>query len=309
MTDSLFLGFDGGATKTAGTAIDRQKEVVAEAVGNAGNFQVIGVNKASENILDVTEAILKKADAKFSQIKSMYLGLAGAGRPDDADRMHNGFVELLNKRNHSTPKVQIGSDAIAALEGAFAGKPGMILISGTGSILFAKDEVGRIHRTGGWGRFIGDEGSGYALGRACLSAVARDFDGRGKKTLMTRLLKEEKKIDDPQSLIAKIYQENFDIASAAPIVIEAAEKGDEVAIGVIADNANQLVDHVCAMIDKLGKMLPLVLSGSILSIENILSRRLQETIKRDFPGIKIQIPQFSPSVGAALLALKAGGID
>lgn len=309
MTDSLFLGFDGGATKTAGTAIDRQKEVVAEAVGNAGNFQVIGVNKASENILDVTEAILKKADAKFSQIKSMYLGLAGAGRPDDADRMYNGFVELLNKRNHSTPKVQIGSDAIAALEGAFAGKPGMILISGTGSILFAKDEVGRIHRTGGWGRFIGDEGSGYALGRACLSAVARDFDGRGKKTLMTRLLKEEKKIDDPQSLIAKIYQENFDIASAAPIVIEAAEKGDEVAIGVIADNANQLVDHVCAMIDKLGKMLPLVLSGSILSIENILSRRLQETIKRDFPGIKIQIPQFSPSVGAALLALKAGGID
>ncbi len=309
MRDALFLGFDGGASKTAGAAIDDEKKVVAEAVGNAGNFQIVGVEKASENILDVTEAILEKANAEFSRIRSMYLGLAGAGRPDDADRIHKSFVGLLSRKNYPIPRVQIGSDAVAALEGAFAGKTGMILISGTGSILLAKDEAGGIHRTGGWGRFIGDEGSGYALGRACLSAVAKDFDGRGKKTLMTQLLETQKKIEDPQSLIRKVYQENFDIASVAPIVMEAAEKGDEVALGIVDCCANQLVVHVCAMIDKLGITMPLVLSGSILSHENILSRKLQETMKRDYPGIEIQMPQYSPSVGAALLALKAGGID
>ena len=304
MTNSLFLGFDGGATKTAGAALNQDKKLVAEAAGAAANFQIMGIKKASENIFVITESILEKAKADFPQIQAIFLGLTGAGRPDDAKRMRDGFIEFLKKRKLPVPKVQVGSDAIAALEGAFNGKPGMILISGTGSILFAKDGSETIHRVGGWGRFIGDEGSGYAIGRACLTAIAKEFDGRGKKTIMSQLLREKKNISDPQSLVAEIYQKNFDIASAAPIAIEAAERGDEAALDVVTESAEQLAEHVGAMLNKLKKPLPLAFVGSILTMENILSQKLQIIIEKNFPEIKIKKAESSPAVGAALLAFK-----
>lgn len=304
MNDSLYLGFDGGATKTAGVALNSEKKSIAESVGSAGNFQIIGVEKASENIFKVTESILEKSASDFTQIRSMYLGLAGAGRPEDADRMRSAFVDLLYKKSLPVPRVRVGTDAIAALEGAFRGKPGMILISGTGSILFAKDRTDAVHRIGGWGRFLGDEGSGYAIGRACLVAIARAFDGRGKETLMTRLLKEKKNIGDTQSMVIEVYQKNFDIASAAPIALEAAQSGDEVANDIITESARQLSDHVRAVIEKLKEPLPLVLIGGILTTDNALSKRFLQIIVEDFPEIRVQPAESSPAVGAALLAFK-----
>jgi len=304
MTDALFLGFDGGATKTAATAINSEKEIIAEAVGQPANFQVIGVEKACQNLLEIAELLLKEADASLSQVKSIYLGLAGAGRIEDADKLRSGFIDLLTNKISPPPVVHVGSDAIAALEGAFCGKPGMILISGTGSILFAKDSAEKIHRVGGWGRFIGDEGSGYAIGRACLSAIAREFDGRGKPTLITQLLKSNANIHDAESLVRRVYQESFDIASAATIAITAAENGDEVAIGIVDDAVKALTEHISAMLGRIDGHLLLVLSGSLLINENLLSSRLRQSIADNFPDLDIVQPKFSASVGAAFLALK-----
>ncbi|MFZ1080328.1 MAG: BadF/BadG/BcrA/BcrD ATPase family protein, partial [Candidatus Kryptoniota bacterium] len=190
--EQYFLGFDGGATKISAVTLNLEKEVVAEEVGKPANFQIMGIEQASINILEVTESILGKLNADFSQVKAMYLGLAGTGRKSDAEKMLNGFVNLLVVKKYPVPKIQVGSDAIAALEGAFGGKAGMIFIGGTGSILFAKEADGEMQRVGGWGRFIGDEGSGYALGRSCLTAIAKEFDGRGKKTNLTHLLGDKK---------------------------------------------------------------------------------------------------------------------
>ncbi len=304
MQNSIFLGFDGGATKTTGVAIDSDRNVVAEATGGPSNFQIIGTEKASENILATTEALLTKSGTRFDQIKAVYLGLTGAGRIKDADRMRDAFIEYLAKKGYPVPDVRIGSDAIAALEGAFAGRPGMILISGTGSILFAKDEQERIHRVGGWGRFIGDEGSGYAIGRACLSAVSKHIDRRGKWTLLSELLKERKGIENQQSMIAEVYQNNLDIASLAPIVIEAAERGDEVAHEIVEEASAALVEHVRAALPNLKLPVSLALIGSVLSTDNFLSEMVKEQIGKEFPQITIRNPERPPALGAALLALK-----
>ncbi len=304
--EKYFLGFDGGATKTGGIVLNSSKEVVAEEIGKPGNFQIVGVEQASKNILDVAEAMLGKLGAEFSQVKTMYLGLAGAGRKNDAERMLECFVDLLASKRYEIPKVQVGSDALAALEGAFGGKPGMILICGTGSILFAKAGNETIHRVGGWGRFIGDEGSGYALGRSCLTAVARELDSRGKKTLMTELLKNKKGIDTPESLISAVYRNNFDIASAAPIVIEAAEKGDDVALEIVNVSTDDLTLHISAILGKIEGLTPLVLAGSILSSANMFSQTFRKKMADRFPRVKIMDPEYPPAVGAALLAFKMG---
>lgn len=300
----LYLGFDGGATKTSVVALNSHKEVAGEEVGEPSNFQVIGTKQASINIFELTESLVEKIGLDFSQIKAMYLALAGAGRKDDARKMLGSFVDLLDSKKYLIPKIQVESDGTAALEGAFGGKPGMILISGTGSILFAKDDENKIYRVGGWGRFIGDEGSGYALGRYCLAAVAKESDGRGKPTMMTKLLYEKLNVDNPESLINEVYQNNFDIASAASVVIEAAENNDEIALDIISKNVDELIEHIPAMLTKLTRQLPLVLTGSVITSDNVFSRTFRKRMKEDFPQIEIREPEFSPAMGAALLAYK-----
>jgi len=302
----LYLGFDGGATKTNVVALNSKKEFVGEEAGKPSNFQVIGTKQASINIFELTEVLLEKIGSDFSRIKSMYLALAGAGRKDDARKMLGGFVDLLDSKKYVIPKIQVESDGTASLEGAFGGKPGMILISGTGSILFARDDKNEIHQIGGWGRFIGDEGSGYALGKSCLAAVAKASDGRGKFTMMARLLFEKMKIENPESLIKEVYQNNFDIATAASVVIESAEKDDEIALDIISKNIDELIQHVSAMLKKLTMPLPLAIVGSVISSDNIFSRGFRKRMRDEFPQIEIREPEFSPAMGAARLAYKMG---
>jgi len=299
---SVFLGFDGGGTKTSGAAIDPSGNVVAETSGKASNFQIIGVERASESIFEIARSLLELANSDFHAVKGIFLGLTGAGREADRQRMLDGFKNLLAQKGISVPNIFVDSDAIAALEGAFYGKPGMILISGTGSILFAKDENGTIYRVGGWGRFIGDEGSGYAIGKAGLTATAREFDGRGNQTAISRILKDKFGIDSPETLVTKVYRENFDIASAAPAVFEAAEIKDPVAIGILEKSSVELLEHVEAIIKKIGKCLPIAFVGSILTSRNLLSTKLKELISKKFPDITVQNAEASPAVGAALLA-------
>ena len=307
MHNSLYLGFDGGATKTTGIAMDDGWNIVAEAIGGPSNFQIIGTEKASSNVLEVVETLLRKASCDFSDVRSLYLAVAGAGRIADADMMRDAFIDLLRSKGYSIPEIAIGSDAIAALEGAFSGRPGMILISGTGSILFAKDRLDRIHRAGGWGRVIGDEGSGYSIGQACLSAIARQLDGREKVTSMWPLFQERLRIQSSQDLIAAVYQNKLDIASLALIVIEAAERGDEVAGEILSKASIDLCDLIDAVLRQLDVPVPLVLCGSLLESDNSFSQKLKLSIKTRFPHLKIQEPDHSPAVGAALLAVKKIG--
>ncbi len=307
MQNSLFLGFDGGATKTTGVAMDANRKILAEQTGGPSNFQIIGTDKASENILAVAEAVIQDTGSDFSSIGVIYLGLTGAGRLRDADRMRDAFMELLAKRSYRLPEVRIGSDAIAALEGAFGGKPGVILISGTGSILFAKDENDRVHRVGGWGRYIGDEGSGYSIGRDCLTAVAKQMDGRGMETILSKYVGEEKGLDTSQAIITGVYQSKLDLASLVPLVLRAADTGDEVAVGILTRAAGELAEHVQAVVPQLTSGIHLVLSGSVIGSSNFLSRTLRALLLNRFPNLTIQTPEYPPAVGAALLALKKQG--
>ncbi len=299
-----FLGFDGGASKTAGAIIDSHGNVISEKSGGPSNFQIIGTARASENILGVANAALAECGLVFADIAGIFLGLTGAGRQSDQERMKKGFEEFLTDHDLPMPWIGVESDALAALEGAFPGKAGLILISGTGSILLAKDKSGSVMRVGGWGRYIGDEGSGYAIGKAGLSALVKDYDGRGIKTTISALVSEALNIETPQLLIRKVYSENFDIASVARIVIDAADDGDEVACSILDDAAQELMSHVRTAVSTIRCEIPIALMGSIISHENALSTRLINLISTEYPAIGICRPEKSAAVGAALLAMK-----
>ncbi|MHB1687197.1 MAG: N-acetylglucosamine kinase, partial [Ignavibacteriaceae bacterium] len=228
---------------------------------------------------------------------------AGAGRRNDAERLEKNFISFSKTKGIEFEKVLVESDARIALEGAFAGKPGSILIAGTGSIMFGKDANGNIYRIGGFGRFIGDEGSGYSIGKKGLAAVAKEFDGRINETAISELLKEKFKIHSGDILITEIYKNNFEIASAAPLVIKAAENGDAIAGKILDEESDELILHISAMIKKIGQtFLNLSFIGGTISSDNIFSKMLKEKIKTKLPQVNVISPEYSPAVGAVLMA-------
>ena len=150
------IGMDGGGTKTKCILTDINLNPIFETVGGASNFLVIGTEKVSETILNLVNDCLSSQKISIEDIDAIVLGTTGGGRCNDAELLENQISSDAKQKSLTINKFRVESDARIALEGAFSGKAGSILIAGTGSIMFGKDEAGEIHRVGGFGRFNGD---------------------------------------------------------------------------------------------------------------------------------------------------------
>jgi N-acetylglucosamine kinase-like BadF-type ATPase len=297
------IGMDGGGTKTKCILTDLNLKPLYETIGGPSNFLVIGSEKVSETILNLINDCSTSQKITLNEIESIVLGTTGGGRRNDAEVLENQILKDASQKSAAINKFRVESDARIALEGAFSGKPGSILIAGTGSIMFGKDEAGEIHRVGGFGRFIGDEGSGYRIGRKGLNAVARYLDGRAKSTKIADLLEQEFSISTSEQLITEVYRNNFNIAAVAPLVFDAAERGDVTAQRILEDEADELLLHISAMKMKLNvQMLKVSLIGSLLTTANYFSYLFNEKVIRRFIDVQIKEAEHSPEFGAALMA-------
>lgn len=298
-----YIGMDGGGTKTACVLVDQDLNIIHKCAGGAANFLIIGTDKVSQHITSLIYDCLSSAKIKSNEIKGIVLGATGAGRRNDAEKMENFFIEYAKSTALGNLSFRVESDARVALEGAFAGKPGSILIAGTGSIMFGKDENGEVHRVGGFGRFIGDEGSGYSIGRKGLKELAKYYDGRGPSTALSTLSADKFKLTSPESIINAVYKDNFDVASIAPLVIEAAEKNDNVCLNILNEECMELQLHIGAMKRKIKTdVLNISLIGGIVSSDNFFARMFKKRVTENFPFANIKQPDFSPEIGAALMA-------
>lgn len=298
-----YIGLDGGGTKTKCVLTDNNFQSLYECVGGPSNFLLIGTDSVAETLLNLITKTLSNNKLDSSDIGSIVLGTTGAGRRSDANKLEEDFIKYAEGKGYIFNSFRVESDARIALEGAFSGNPGSILISGTGSIMFGKDKSGEIHRVGGFGRFIGDEGSGYSLGRKGLTAVAKEFDGRGPKTYLTNLLNHKFNITEAPQLITEVYKNNFDIASVAPLVIEAAEYGDEICIKIINEEIAELILHIKSMKNLISEnSLRLCLIGGTITTDNYYANILKKKISVDLPDVIISEPELPPALGAALMA-------
>jgi N-acetylglucosamine kinase-like BadF-type ATPase len=306
------LGVDGGGTKTLGLIADLSGTVLGRGIGGSSNPQVVGFEKAAEVVLKVVRECCRRVGCHPTKhLKAVVVGLAGAGREPDRRRVETEIRKLGRKTNVPLKNLRVESDARIALEGALGGESGIVLISGTGSIGFAKDPDGRVHRVGGWGRTIGDEGSGFAIGRAALVAIVRHLDGRGQSTILTKFASKSFGLSNPQTIIAKIYQSHFEVSRLAPLALKAAAKGDKVSKEILDDASCELAEHVRVLEAKLsrshqpsgGWKTNLVLLGRMLEGPNYFSQALRKRIKSLFPSIRVSSPKKSPVYGAVLLAL------
>jgi N-acetylglucosamine kinase-like BadF-type ATPase len=296
------LGIDAGGTKTVCQLADEHGAIIAESRSTGANLQAAGELQVEKVLHQVMEEAI--GDRQIVP-DAICLGIAGVDRPDDA-----AVVRGIMKRIGYKARVLVVNDALVALEAGAPGQPGVVIISGTGSISYGRNRDGVAARSGGWGYVLGDEGSGYWIGRAALRAVLRAADQRGSETALTPLLLAHFQVDRPQGLIHEVYHSNLKpaaIGALAQCVQQAFAQGDEVAVGILRAAANELESSAMSVARRLnlvGHTFPFILAGGIFKAVPWLMDELSRRLPVVAPGSIVRVLEREPATGAVLLALQ-----
>lgn len=293
------IGLDGGGTKTKVLIADRNKRILDSFLAGAINYNGSEKEFIDKNIQTIFQTIIDKGYASKDCI-GICIGTAGISNP----LVHQYIKSIIALFDYSCP-VSIVGDSEAALAGALLQSEGMILIAGTGSICFAKDEKGNSYRTGGYGHLIDDEGSGYAIGRDILSAVVRAHDKRSEATVLTKLVFEYLKIETIEELIRFVYNPNNnkkDIAKLSRLIEKAYNLQDKAAIAIVDKCVLELMKLTKPILRKMKEDCSIAFSGSVLLNNKDIYDKLYKKLKEEHPFVTIAKPKNDAAFGAVILA-------
>jgi N-acetylglucosamine kinase-like BadF-type ATPase len=236
-------------------------------------------------------------------LERAWFGLSGFDRAEDRARMEPSLRALARS-------LAMTNDARLVLAG-LSGGIGIALIAGTGSIAYGTDPTGASARAGGWGNLIGDEGSGWRMGRDALAAVAQATDGRAPATELTERILSHWRLDNPSDLILRVYDPAMskgDIAELSGIVFAAASAGDAVARGIVDDAVRSLATIPVAVAGRLSfpGAIPLAFAGGLLLYRSIFRQRVLDLIGARVP-VAPPVLIDDPALAAARAAATDGG--
>ena len=201
------------------------------------------------------------------------------------------------------------NDALIALVAGAGDAPGIVIVAGTGSIVYGRNAGGEAARAGGWGHIIGDEGSRYWIGREVLTAVMRAADGRGPATRLTAHVLAYFGVDDVSRLPRIVYDREVprvSVAALGPLVQRTSEEGDAVARGILEHAADELalgVRSVASRLEMRGDPFVCVLAGGVFRVVPWLAEELPRRLEEVAPRSHIRLLEAEPAVGAVQLAL------
>ena len=311
---SHILGIDGGGTKTVALVADWSGRILGQGLGGPSNYHTVGVEPAIEAIREAVRAAMMdagliRAGHALPLLDVASLGLAGTGRPGDAALMQ---ASLESAR--IAGEIHMTHDAAIALAGATACEPGVIVVAGTGAISYGINAKGETKRVDGWGHLIGDAGSAYDIARSALAAAFRAHDGRGPETALGEMLVAHFQTRSMEDIIGLVYthrETKQHVASAAPLVSEAAAKGDGVALSILHRAGQELGLSAVTVLRGLGMMeCPAEVAcagGMFRNPHAALTDSFQGALAAAAAQAKVITPRFSSAVGALLIALKAKG--
>jgi N-acetylglucosamine kinase-like BadF-type ATPase len=262
---AIYIGVDGGGTKTR-LLVQRDDEAPSyHEFDQTIRFLEKGYEVAARTFID----LLMEVGLEVNDIKSISIGLAGAGLEDEQRRYEQAIKSLL----HGLVTVHVQSDSTLSLGAAFPDGLGLIVIAGTGSVAIGRTDNGAIVRVGGWGRLLGDEGSGHVIGLRALTHYARAIDGRdaaGKLFgAINRNLTELLQVD-PRELRTAIARSELTPSEFAKIVFDHAD--DHKANEILSDAADDLAELIrtCAqLIHYRGKIMGI---GSVIQSDEMMKR-------------------------------------
>ncbi|RDW15622.1 N-acetylglucosamine kinase [Oceanobacillus chungangensis] len=296
------LGIDGGGTKTRAALANENGKVIAQATVGATNLNSI----SNQLLIQTLEELFLSLKNQTRNVEFKYIhifaGIAGAGNKTNRCR----FIDVMKRIVTNTSQVHVETDPVNALYSGTYGKPGIVQISGTGSITYGINSKLQHDRVGGWGYFLGDEGSGYDIGRQGIMCALKTYDSKEDNTILLPNLFSFFKIVHPQELMKKIYSSptpKNDIAAFAKIVLDAHKQKDSVAGEIITNVAKELATNIIMLYTKhfqKNEKTEVVLCGGVFSEEEILPRLIATRLQKLQKNLQVILPKMPP-VGGSLI--------
>jgi N-acetylglucosamine kinase-like BadF-type ATPase len=304
----VLLGVDSGGSHTAVVVGDRAGRVLARAEGPGSAMRPGGAERSAAVILEVARRAATQASTSLPAAVAV-VGAAGAGRTPEQEALAAALVAA-----GVAERADVRGDIEIALAAAFGDAPGILVNAGTGSIAYARTLDGKLHRAGGHGWQLGDEGGGYWLGRRALSAAARSMDGLGESsTLLERLLVALglQTFDDLIRWTATATPAQ--VAALAPHVLNAAREGEMVAQRIVEDAAAELSQLVRVLSRHFpgSDTIKVATAGGLLRPASPLLAALYGKLGTDVPRARLaeQSGSVDAPAGALRLAARLLGKD
>ncbi len=299
----IYLGIDGGGTQTT-CAVGDEEKVLASAVAGGSNMVRLGEHESRINLHLAIRQACQAASVTPEQVDAVVVGIAGASVPPVKETIAAIVRDLV------PGDIEVVGDMVIALEAAFAGLPGIVVISGTGSVAFGRGPRGEFARAGGWGPAISDEGSGQWIGRRAVGAIMRALDS----VETTPLLGEVLRAWNLESLEALVQKANSspppDFAQLFPAVQAAAVAGDQVSRHLLVAAGDELAGVAGLVIRRLWSpddVFRVALGGGIFTYSAIMRLAFWSQLRADWPRVAVCFKMIQPVTGALWMARRLTG--
>jgi N-acetylglucosamine kinase-like BadF-type ATPase len=293
-----FLAVDAGGTKTDYVLADETR-VIAHA--RSGSIKRLRVSEAmaNSNLLNALATLKEKSGLALAQVQTTCIGAAGSMVPVVADWLRDAF------ERHVGGRLLLIEDVEIALDAAFFGGAGVLVLAGTGSNIAGRSSDGYMHTAGGWGPALADYGSGYSLGRSALRESFRALDD-GRDTSLIGEILDYWNLGSVTDLVEKANREpRPDFSQLAVVLNKCAEQGDETALRVVHQEATALAHLVDVVIERIRTRqgtpdwAPAVaFTGSIMEHLPIMRNAVVEQVLKRTPDARLMPGVVSPVDGA-----------
>jgi glucosamine kinase len=295
---AYFLAVDAGGTKTDFILADESRELARARTGTIKRMRV-DASTAGQNLDQALAELAMQSGVAMNAIASTCVGTAGESVPLVADWIREAFVARVGGR------LLLLGDVDIALDAAFPGAPGVLVLAGTGSNVAGRSFDRKVTTAGGWGPALGDQGSGYSIGREALRALVIALDEERPNLLLRAVMDVWKlnSIDDLTAYANRLPAPDF--SQLAEIVLACAQQGDAIAIAVLSQEGRSLAHLASLVVRRLQRsaMDPawtpsVAFAGSILERIVPVREALIGALQMEFPGLVTLPGVVDPLLGA-----------
>ncbi len=301
---NLLISVDGGQSSTLALVARPDGTILGTGLAGPSNhvLEPGGMERLRTALDDSITRALTEAGAEAGEVSSVFLGMTGGA----------ATAREMTQPRFPGARVESDYDQITALYGASVAQPGVVVIAGTGAVAYGRDAAGRSAKAGGWGYVMGDEGSGYDIGRRALLAATQAADGRRDPGLLQQMIPQSLGVADLWAVHARVYAGQLDRAGIARLTVlvdQAGQAGDAAALEILSGAGEHLARAAWAVMQRLdAPTLPTFTAGGVFQ-STILRHAFIHALGQLAPESVAHEPAFPPVIGGLLLAMQGVGID
>jgi len=296
---AYYLGIDGGGSKTS-CLLGDERSILGTGSAGGSNVVRVGEERARESFSAAIRDACRAAGVDPRQIQRTCVGVAGAARPQIGEIVHRLLAGIVGG------EIEIAGDMVIALEAAFAGEAGVVVVAGTGSIAYGVNAEKQAARAGGWGFAVSDEGSGHWIGRSSVAAALRASDEDAENRALLKKILAAWQLKTHEELVLKANGSPApDFAALFPVTLAASAEGDEVAREVLTRAGEELarlgripVRHLFAA----GRSAPVAMTGGVFANSALVREVFYNNLRSACPNAMVNEKVVESALGALMRA-------